>query len=247
MALCYHSAFIQDLIDNNGSPSNWRRTAYGDAMETQILTIFLALVVLINPFAALSLFLDITEGATRAQARKVALTSAITLFITVAVFAVAGEMILKVLGISLGSFRIAGGLLVLLIAIGMMNGSGNIAKPQMNQKGKPGELTGASLGAASAVVPLTIPMVIGPGGISTVIIYAANGHDAGYGNLLAIIASGIILSLITYGSFMAAGQLSRFLGETGLSVLNRVMGMLLAAVGIEIIVAGLKSVFPHLL
>lgn len=216
-------------------------------METQILKIFLALVVLVNPFAALSLFINITEGATRSQARKVALTSAITLFITVAIFAIAGETILKVLGISLGSFRVAGGLLVLLIAIGMMNGSGNIAKPQMVHKGKPDELSGASLGAASAVVPLTIPMVIGPGGISTVIIYAATGHDGGYGTVLAIMFAGLIISVLTYASFMAAGQVSRFLGETGLSVLNRVMGMLLAAVGIEIIVAGLKSIFPQLL
>lgn len=213
-------------------------------METQVLTIFLALIVLVNPFAALSLFIDITNGATREQTRKVALISAITLFITVAIFAVVGETILKVLGISLGSFRIAGGLLVLLIAIGMMNGSGNVAKPQAH---KSEDFKGAVFqGAASAVVPLTIPMVIGPGGISTVIIYAASGHSEGYGNLVAIMVAGLLISVITYLSFMAAGQVNRFLGETGLSVLNRVMGMLLAAVGVEIIVAGLKSVFPHL-
>lgn len=216
-------------------------------METQILTIFLALVVLVNPFAALSLFINITKNATRSQTRKVAITSAITLFITVAIFAIAGDAILKVLGISLGSFRIAGGILVLLIAIGMMNGSGNIAKPQMQQVGTPDGGSSHSLGAASAVVPLTIPMVIGPGGISTVIIYAASGHEAGYGNIFAIIFAGLIISVITYGSFMAAGQVSRFLGETGLSVLNRVMGMLLAAVGVEIFISGLKSVFPQLL
>ena len=100
-------------------------------------------------------------------------------------------------------------------------------------------------GAASAVVPLTIPMVIGPGGISTVIIYAASGHS--YFNMLAIITAGLIISIITYLSFMAAGQVSRFLGDTGLNVLNRIMGMLLAAVAVEIFVGGLKSVFPQLL
>lgn len=214
-------------------------------METQVLTIFLALIVLVNPFAALSLFIDITKNATREQTRKVAMISSVTLFITVAIFAVAGEAILKVLGISLGSFRVAGGLLVLLIAIGMMNGSGNVAKPSATNSN---ELKNTSFtGAASAVVPLTIPMIIGPGGISTVIIYAASGHHAGYGNMVAIMVAGLLISIITYLSFMAAGQVNRFLGETGLSVLNRVMGMLLAAVGVEIIVAGLKSVFPHLM
>ena len=214
-------------------------------METQVLTIFLALIVLVNPFAALSLFIDITQNATREQTRKVALISAITLFVTIAIFAVAGEAILSVLGISLGSFRIAGGLLVLLIAIGMMNGSGNVAKPSPNNSD---ELKNTHFtGTASAVVPLTIPMIIGPGGISTVIIYAASGHSFGYGNWVAIMLAGLLISIITYLSFMAAGQVNRFLGETGLSVLNRVMGMLLAAVGVEIIVAGLKSVFPHLM
>ena len=211
-------------------------------METQILKIFLALIVLVNPFAALSLFIDITKNATRSQERKVAVISAATVFITIAAFTIAGEPILKVLGISLGSFRIAGGLLVVLIAIGMMNGSGNIAKPQV---GTANDLKGATFhGAASAVVPLTIPMVIGPGGISTVIIYAASGHS--YINTMAILAAGFIISIVTYLSFMAAGQVSRFLGETGLNVLNRIMGMLLAAVGVEILVSGIRSIFPQL-
>lgn len=210
-------------------------------LDIPVLKIFLALVVLVNPFSALSLFIDITKGATRQQARKVASISAITLFVTVTIFAIAGEMILKILGISLGSFRVAGGLLVLLIAIGMMNGSGNIAKPNNNSEDIKGKVF---TGTASAVVPLTIPMIIGPGGISTVIIYAASGNS--YGTTIAIILAGLLISVISYISFMTAGQVSRFLGETGLNVLNRVMGMLLAAVAVEIIVAGLRSIFPQL-
>lgn len=123
----------------------------------------------------------------------------------------------------------------------MMNGSGNIAKPNNNSEDIKGKVF---TGTASAVVPLTIPMIIGPGGISTVIIYAATGNS--YGTTIAIILAGLLISIITYLSFMTAGQLSRFLGETGLNVLNRVMGMLLAAVAVEIIVAGLRSIFPQL-
>lgn len=214
-------------------------------MDGQVLKIFLALIVLVNPFSALPIFVSITEGATSQQTRKVALISAVTVLITVIIFAVAGELILKILGISLGSFRVAGGLLVLLIAIGMMNGSGNIAKPSGNSNEiKPG----AFMGTSAAIVPLTIPMIIGPGGISTVIIYAAQGQHAGQGykTTLAIITAGLLISVITFLSFSAARRVSRFLGDTGLNVLNRVMGMLLAALAVEIIVAGMRTLFPQL-
>lgn len=208
-----------------------------------LIQVFLALVVLVNPSSSLSLFLDITKGATKEQSKKVALISAITVFVTITIFTLAGETILKVLGISLGSFRVAGGLLVLLIAIGMMNGSGNIAKPNVDSSD---EVKGSAFqGTKMAVVPLTIPMVIGPGGISTVIIYAASGQ--GWGNTIALLGAGLIISLLIYFSFSMAGKLSRFLGETGLNVLNRVMGMLLSAVAVEIIVAGLRSLFPQLI
>lgn len=211
-------------------------------METQIIKIFLALVVLVNPFAAISLFLDITRHGTLKQKRKVAGISALTVFLTIAIFSVAGEAILKVLGISVGSFRVAGGILVFLIAISMMNGSGNPAKPHTQ---KQDEVSGEVFnGVASAVVPLTIPMVIGPGGISTVIIYTVSAHS--YTGSLMIMLAGLIISLITYSGFMMAEKIGHHLGETGLNIMNRIMGMLLAAVSIEIIVAGLRSIFPQL-
>ncbi|OBX80167.1 MarC family protein [Moraxella atlantae] len=214
-------------------------------MDGQVLKIFFALIVLVNPISALPMFISITEGATSEQARKVALISAATVLITVMIFAVAGELILKVFGISLGSFRVAGGLLVLLIAIGMMNGAGNIAKPSEDSD----ELSPkAFMGTSAAIVPLTIPMIIGPGGISTVIIYAAQGQQTGQGYkaTLAIITAGLLISVFTFLSFSAARQVSRFLGDTGINVLNRVMGMLLAALAVEIIVAGLRTLFPQL-
>lgn len=210
--------------------------------QIPIFKIFLALVVLVNPSSSLALFLDITKGGTREQVRKVALIASLTVFISIAIFTIAGQAILQMLGISLGSFRVAGGLLVLLIAIGMMNGAGNIAKPNVDNADDVQGL--AFQGTKMAVVPLSIPMIIGPGGISTVIIYAASGN--GWGNKIALLVAGFIIGVILYGTFMAAGRVSKFLGETGLNVLNRVMGMLLAAVAVEIIVAGLRSLFPQL-
>lgn len=214
-------------------------------METQVLKIFLAFVVLINPFAVLSLFLDITRHATMEQRRTVALISSLTVFIAIGFFTLAGQSVLQVLGITLGSFRVAGGLLVLLIAISMVNGAGNPAKaPNPNTANALAHEPKVFNGAAMAVVPLSIPMIIGPGGISTVIIYAADAKGAK--GLFAIIAAGLIISIANYLILMGANKVSKFLGDTGLNILNRIMGMLLAAVAVEIIVAGLKEIFPKL-
>jgi len=165
-------------------------------------------------------------------------------FITIAFFTVAGETLLKVLGISVGSFQIAGGVLVFLIAINMMNGEGNPVKP--NQENVEVDDSFESIGStAAAVVPLAIPMMVGPGGISTVIIYSA--QVTGWQQKLAIIIAGLLISIFCYLALMAAGQLSRFLGDTGLNIISRIMGMLLAAVAIEILVNGIKTVFPGLI
>lgn len=212
-------------------------------METQVIKIFLAFVVLINPFAALTLFLDITRTATMQERRTVALISSLTVFIAIGFFTFAGQSVLQVLGITLGSFRVAGGILVLLIAISMVNGGGNPAKSpaQLPQHHEPTAFNGVAM----AVVPLSIPMTIGPGGISTVIIYAADARGAK--GLFAIIAAGLIISIANYLILMGANKVSKFLGDTGLNILNRIMGMLLAAVAIEIIVAGLKEIFPKMM
>ena len=95
-----------------------------------------------------------------------------------------------------------------------------------------------------AVVPLAIPMIMGPGGISTVVIYASSVSS--YTGLFLITAAGAVVSLISYLSLLAADRISGLLGDTGLAVLNRIMGILLAAVAVEIIVAGLRSLFPQL-
>lgn len=205
-------------------------------MDTEIIKIILAFVVLINPFGALTLFLNLTQGYMPKDRKKVAQIACVAVFATVAFFALLGESLLAVLGISLGSFRIAGGILLLLIAINMMNGGGNPVKP------KEGDIEVNSSLTASAVVPLAIPMMIGPGGISTVIIYSS--QVKGVSEIVMILVAGFFIALFCYGSLMAAGRISQFLGDTGLNIMSRVMGMLLAAVAVEIFVAGMRAVFP---
>lgn len=210
-------------------------------MDGEIIKIVLAFVVLINPSAALSLFLDSTKDYSLKDRRKVAQIACTAVFVAIAFFTLFGETLLTFLGISIGSFKIAGGILLLLIAIGMLNGGSNPAKPDGDEidMGSRQSLT------AQAVVPLAIPMMIGPGGISTVIIYSSQIKTTI--QLVSVLVAGFVLSVFCYLALMAAGRISRFLGTTGLDIMNRVMGMLLAAVAVEIFVSGAKMVFPQLI
>ena len=213
-------------------------------MNTEIIKIILAFLVLINPFSALTLFLDLTRGYSMMNRRKVARIACLTIFITISFFTVVGETLLKALGISIGSFQLAGGILVFLIALNMMNGEGNPVKPDQ-ENFDVDHVQDAPPTTAAAVVPLAIPMMIGPGGISTVIIYSS--QVSGILQISAILISGLLISIFCYLALMAAGRISRLLGDTGLNIMSRIMGMLLAAVSIEIIVNALRSLFPVLL
>ena len=216
-------------------------------MDTEIVKIILAFVVLIHPFSALTLFLDTTRGYKPADRRNFARVTSLTVFVTIAFFTIAGETLLRALGISIGSFQIAGGILVFLIALNMMNGEGNPVKPDQDnvEWDEWSDWAPREGNTAAAVVPMAIPMIIGPGGISTVIIYAAQVHT--WQQKLAIIIAGLVIAIFCYLALSAATQLSRVLGDTGLNIISRIMGMLLAAVAIEILVSGLVSIFPNII
>ncbi len=206
-------------------------------MKFEIVTMSIAFFVLMNPFAALATFLDHTQHESKASKRQVALISSVTTFITIAFFTLLGDALLRWMGISISAFRIAGGIMLFLIAINMMNGSGNPNKPHAE------DITPElSHSKAAAVVPITIPMIMGPGGISTVIIYAADAQ-----NILQtsyILIAGLAVCIFNFVIFTAASRVSRLLGQTGLDILSRVMGLLVAAVSVEIVLAGLRGIEP---
>ena len=214
-------------------------------LGVEIGKLLVAFLVLINPFSALSIYLDLTQDHSTKEKRRIARTAALAVFIVIAVFTLMGGMLLKILGISVGSFQVGGGILVLLIAISMMNGNDNPAKQNIGGDKEEGVVPHIQKNAkAIAVVPVAIPITIGPGGISTVIIYASAAKN--YSDIALILTAGFLVSLICYAILIVAGRISKKLGTTGLTILNRMMGMMLAAVSVEIIVAGLKSIFPQL-
>ena len=214
-------------------------------MHFEIGKIILSLIVLVNPFSALSIFLELTQGYTSRERRRTAQITALSVFIIMTVFIFSGNWILKILSISTGSFQVGGGILVFLIAVSMMNSGSNPAKPKIGtqEHDKITVQPRPNMGAV-AIVPLAMPLIIGPGGISTVIIHASAARHMN--DLFAIVAAGAAISVICYLSLLAAAKVSRWLGETGLTVLNRIMGMLLAAVAVEIVIAGIRSLFPQL-
>ena len=205
----------------------------------QLFKIIIALMVLINPLSAAPIFLSLTPYNSAKERRKIAQTASLTVVIAIALFTLLGDVILKVLNISIGSFQVGGGILILLIAIAMMNAQPNPTKHNPEEAQEAGQRNNI------AVVPLAIPMLIGPGSISTVIIYSSTASS--WWGKMEIIVAGMIVALVCYSGMLAASRLSQLLGATGINIINRIMGMVLAAVSIEIIAGGLKNLFPNVL
>ena len=180
-------------------------------MSFEVSKILLAFLVLINPLAALTIYLDATADYTRAERRAVARICAISVFIIMVIFTLTGQYILKGLGISIGAFQVAGGLLVFMIALSLINNSNKPIKPKVGIEENAALQT--SNKSSIGVVPLAMPMVIGPGGISTVVIYASSSQT--YIHTLSIIAASLIISIICYLTLRAGNQVSRYLGNTG--------------------------------
>jgi multiple antibiotic resistance protein len=207
-------------------------------MELEVSKIFMALLVLINPLSAIPIFISLTPHSSQPERKRIAKLAALTIAIVVCLFALVGEKLLHFLGISIGSFQVAGGLLVLMIALAMMNAQPSATKTTDEEQSE------AESKANIAVVPLAIPLMTGPGSISTVIIYATTAHS--WVEVANIMVSGILVAIVCYFALTMATPISRVLGKTGINIVNRVMGMLLAALSVEIMVDGLYRLFPHL-
>jgi multiple antibiotic resistance protein len=147
-----------------------------------------------------------------------------------------GEAILSFFGISIHSFRTAGGILLLLMSITMLIGN----KPTLT----PDESTDGDATASIAIVPLSTPLLAGPGAISTVILDAHKGSQAGHYGVMALVL--VLLSLTVWLTFLVAPWVSRRLGRIGSNIVTRLMGLLLAAIAVEFIAGGLRGLFPAL-
>ena len=149
-----------------------------------------------------------------------------------------GQQVINFFGISINSFQIGGGIIVVLMAISMVNAhpSGTKTTPEEAVEGESKDNI--------AVVPLAIPLLTGPGTISTVIIYADKGDS--WLQIVNLIGSGVAIGVIVFFALSAADPISRVLGRTGINVATRLMGLMLAALGVELILDGLMAAIPAL-
>ncbi|MGG7518699.1 MarC family protein [Allorhizobium undicola] len=194
------------------------------------------LLVTLDPPGLAPLFLGLTRGMSRSQRKQVALRGSIIAFSILAVFALFGASILSALGISMGAFRIAGGLMLFSIAFEM------IFEKRQERKEKTSEdaITRDHVHNI-AVFPLALPLIAGPGAISATILLAGSLPGAvGRIELLAVIAVSI---LAVFCALIIADRLDRFLGVTGRAILTRLLGVILAALSVQFVVDGVKSAF----
>ena len=202
----------------------------------------ITLLAIVNPLAIVPFFIHYTAGFSSEQLRKTVLISSFSSFVVIAVSALAGLHILEFFGISLASFQVGGGMLLLTSALNMLNAQPAEAKTNTHELEDGAEK--AAMGASIAVVPLTIPLLTGPATMSTVVIYADKAKT--FLQLGTLVGYGIVVALATALCFSLAQPIARALGKTGINVMTRLMGLILAALAVEVMTDGLTKLFPIL-
>ena len=200
------------------------------------------LLAIVNPLAIVPFFIHYTQGFSDEQRRRTILVAAFSAFVVIAISALLGLQILDFFSISLASFQVGGGMLLLISAMNMLNAQPAEAKPLTNEMEDGAEK--AARGASIAVVPLTIPLLTGPATMSTVVIYAEKAHTAL--QVAALVGYGLVIALVTAISFSLAEPIARVLGKTGINVMTRLMGLILAALAVEVMAGGVGTLFPIL-
>jgi multiple antibiotic resistance protein len=196
------------------------------------------LLAIVNPLAIVPFFIHYTQGFSPLQLRRTVLVASFSAFAVIATAAVLGLQILEFFGISLASFQVGGGMLLLTSALAMLNAQP--AEAKTNQE----EVDDASSRASIAVVPLTIPLLTGPATMSTVVIYADQARTVW--QHAALVGYGVVVALATAVCFTLAEPIARVLGKTGINVMTRLMGLILAALAVEVMAEGLIKLFPAL-
>lgn len=206
------------------------------------VTFFGALLAIMNPLSVMPLFLSLTDGMSGAERRRTGLAVVFYAAIICAVGAVAGQQILRLFGVTVQDFRIAGGLVVAIIGLNMLNGGGNPA-----HEGGEGERVPSTARAADGAIafyPLAFPMVVGPGSLATLLLFIQEADTPrDYVVYVAIVA--FMLGLLAV-ALLSAAWIGKHLSATLRIIMTRLMGLILLSIAIAMITGGLKSTFPIL-
>jgi multiple antibiotic resistance protein len=203
---------------------------------TEYSKIFITLFALLDPIGTIPIIIAFTMGLTpqkRARIGRMASFSVTAILLTALLI---GELILEFFGISIHSFRVAGGILLLLMSVAMLFGNKDTPTPDESAEGEGNY--------SLAIVPLSTPLLAGPGAISTIILDAHKGH--GFGHYIVLSFEIIMLGAIVWLTFLIAPWVSRRLGRIGSDVFSRLMGLIIASIAVEFIANGLRGLFPVL-
>jgi multiple antibiotic resistance protein len=198
------------------------------------LTVFTGFFAIMNPIANTPIFLGLTAEQPADVKKRVAMKALLTAFILVVIFALLGKVIFKLFGITLPAFRIMGGILVALIGYQMLHGK----QSPVHQLDGRDQQSSLETALGIAVTPLAIPILAGPGTIATAMNYAST---RGNGELIITIGAFALLCIVTYVFFIYGDRLVRYLGPAGISVITRIMGLILAVIGVQMLIAGIAG------
>ncbi len=204
----------------------------------EYIQLLAGLIAVVNPIGAIPAFLALTAHKRPADRQRTAIIAAFAVAMVLLISLVAGEHILHYFGISLSAFRVAGGILVLLMGISMLRASDDRSRHTPEERAESYEKESV------AVVPLAIPLLSGPGAISTTIVYAHN--DLSLTHFLLFVAVILTVSLLVLAALLSAPKIADMMGQTGMNVVTRVMGLLLASIAVEFIAKGMIGLFPIL-
>ena len=205
---------------------------------TVYIKIFTTLLAIVNPLGVIPIFVSLTRSSTGEERRHIARTTSLTVAVILIAATLIGKPLLNFFGVSISSFKVGGGILLLLMSISMM-----LAMHTQSRQ-TPEEAEEAEEKESIAVVPIAMPLLAGPGAISTVIIYAdATSRSLDIG---VIIISSMVVALLTWVALIIANPISKVMSKTAINISTRLMGLLLSAIAVEFIAAGLSQLIPGL-
>ncbi len=205
-----------------------------DNSVVHFTTVLMAFLAIMNPVANAPLFISLTEGLDSRTRSQVALRAVLLAFLIIALFAIGGRTIFSLFGITLPAFRIAGGILIGLVGYHMLQGEhSSVHKPtdEDNRNSKD-----AALGIA--ITPLAIPILAGPGTIATAMSFAAESTFVEVTRVLIAFGS---VCIVTWLAFISGQSITKFLGQNALKVVTRLMGLILAVIGVQMLIAGIRG------
>ena len=197
-----------------------------------------AIFVVVDPLSAVPMFIAMTAGDTPAKRREMALRACVAGAALLSVFALFGAVIFRFLGVTLGAFKFAGGILLLLTALDMLKAQVSRTRSSAEEQ-KEGEEK-----EDIAIVPLAIPLLAGPGSVATVMVLMSRGPGFWVG--IPVLGAIAITFVVSYFMLRAAGAVDRVLGKSGNAILQRVMGLMLAAIAIQFMVDGVADLMPEM-